>query len=345
VTRVEKKAREFVRDLIEEYLKTGRGFLRHQARLRLRDFPGLFDSLAGQGVIIHVGTDVAPTVSAFEYIADKQLEEYAVGSVDIVLRALYSLYEEKGLSSYPGEDVVAAALKRAGADPTKVRLGIWLIQEFKEYITHYVSIQNETGYAAKEISVGDSIAELDGGAAAWKRLAERHISLKRSLAVQSAASVGPPTSASATFSFLRNGKLRLIVEHDYDELQRIATVEAPKAEVVLCGGLIEALVLHQLVCHRKRAIKSKKAKPGPIERWDFRDLIEVAIDLRLMTSSAHKLSNFVREYRNLVHPGRQWREGIRIRREEADVARSILNLVIKDIRDSSVRSKRRPKRP
>lgn len=43
----------------------------------------------------------------------------------------------------------------------------------------------------------------------------------------------------------------------------------------------------------------------------------------------------VREYRNLVHPGREVRENLSFGREEAAIALEVLRILVRDLRDTA----------
>lgn len=79
-----------------------------------------------------------------------------------------------------------------------------------------------------------------------------------------------------------------------------------------------------------RSTKSSPKEPD-IMKWDFSQLIEVAVELKLVSSSVQKLSHSLREYRNLVHPGNELRNKLRFDSEEAKIAIEVLNIVHRDL--------------
>jgi hypothetical protein len=80
------------------------------------------------------------------------------------------------------------------------------------------------------------------------------------------------------------------------------------------------------------ALASTKAPAETdFNKWDLNDLIEVALDTKIVTSQVASLSHTVRSYRNLVHPGVELRKGLKIEPEEAKIALQVLNILIRDL--------------
>ncbi len=134
-----------------------------------------------------------------------------------------------------------------------------------------------------------------------------------------------------SFEFVANNDLRRIIERDYEELQRIKAASAPKSGLVLAGSLIEALLL--------AALKSDPSAPDEINvrgkslnSWTLGDLIDEAVRVGLISASAQSFGHAVREYRNLVHPGREIKSKYKAEIEEAEIAEKVLEIVVRDLR-------------
>jgi len=145
-----------------------------------------------------------------------------------------------------------------------------------------------------------------------------------------------PTSIPVTeerhFAFVSDSALRKIIERDYVEIQKAFISQCWKSVIILCGGAIEAILLDLLVSDETAAKAAKSAPKNPdITRWDLADLIKVAVELTLVSESVEKLSNPIREYRNLVHPGNELRNKLRFGAEEARIAFEVLNIVHRDL--------------
>lgn len=141
-----------------------------------------------------------------------------------------------------------------------------------------------------------------------------------------------PVTEKRDFSFLHDSELRSIIERDFSEIQRAFISRCWKSVIILCGAAIEAVLADLLMVNSVQAMASAKAPDQQdITRWDLFDLIEVCVDLKLVTQGVEKLSHPIREYRNLVHPGRELREKLVFDAEEARIALEVLNIVFRDL--------------
>jgi hypothetical protein len=134
---------------------------------------------------------------------------------------------------------------------------------------------------------------------------------------------------SAPLTFVSDPKLREILEADLGELRRADAAGCLKATIILCGAAIEALLVDALAHHT--ANQPNAPSHSTLLAWGLAKLIDKAIEYNLVRPAAGKFSHSVREYRNLVHPGRVVREGLTIDAEEARIAIEILNIVCRDL--------------
>jgi hypothetical protein len=142
----------------------------------------------------------------------------------------------------------------------------------------------------------------------------------------------PPVTERRQFGFVTDLSLRSIIERDYSEIQRAYIGQCWKSVLILCGGTIEAILTDLLKSDEANARSTKSSPKEPdIMKWDFSQLIEVAVELKLVSSSVQKLSHSLREYRNLVHPGNELRNKLRFDSEEAKIAIEVLNIVHRDL--------------
>lgn len=111
---------------------------------------------------------------------------------------------------------------------------------------------------------------------------------------------------------IKSTKLALIkeiVEADFKEIKKCVNQEAYKATVILCGSILEAVLLDWLSDIKKRNYLRER------EDLSFFDMIKemekTGVFDRKLTNYAHK----VRDYRNLVHPKKMLREEIELNSE------------------------------
>jgi hypothetical protein len=136
------------------------------------------------------------------------------------------------------------------------------------------------------------------------------------------------------FAFVGNDKLRQIIGRDWAELQGIKSVPSVKSRLILAGGLIEALLLDALQETPAQALSSTKGDKEPIDRWTLERLIDVAVDRGRVSPGVRTFAHAVRDYRNLVHPGKEIKPDCKckVATEEAEIAEHVLEMVIRDLR-------------
>ena len=141
-----------------------------------------------------------------------------------------------------------------------------------------------------------------------------------------------PVTESRDFSFINDSNIRKIVDRDYDEIQRTYISKCWKSVIILCGGIIEAILMDLL---SSRAEEAKQAESAPnkldISTWDLSELINVSVELKWVKEGVGKLSHPLREYRNLVHPGNEIRNKLQFDAEEAKISLEVLNMLHRDL--------------
>jgi hypothetical protein len=141
-----------------------------------------------------------------------------------------------------------------------------------------------------------------------------------------------PVPQQREFGFVGNAELRRIIERDFAEAQRAFIARCWKSSIVLAGGMIEAILSDLLLANQDLVSRATKAPKNPdITRWDLTDLIKVAVELNLVSAGVEKLSHPIREFRNLIHPGNEIRNGLQFDAEEAKIALEVLNIVYRGL--------------
>ena len=141
-----------------------------------------------------------------------------------------------------------------------------------------------------------------------------------------AASDGPLTGAppKSDFWFVRDPALRKQLQADRQEMLRVREVKAWKSCVILCGGLLEGMLVDVLgrdvEAARAALSESGESPPKDFEMWRLTDYVNVARELGMLPKGAIHLGHALKEFRNLNHPMRQLREGLQLTADEAEVA-------------------------
>jgi hypothetical protein len=101
--------------------------------------------------------------------------------------------------------------------------------------------------------------------------------------------------------------------------------------IILSGGSLEAILLDCLIADESRAKSAKAAPNKDLSRWDLSEIIKVVVELKIVEPSVEALGNAVRRYRNLVHPGNELQNKLKVSRLEADSALNALKIVHRDL--------------
>ena len=126
------------------------------------------------------------------------------------------------------------------------------------------------------------------------------------------------------FDYINDPEFRASLESDYTEMMLCASSEAWKAVHVLAGSIVEAALIECIVIeefrNREDALK-----------MDLGQAISLCREKGVISQRSSDLSSVIRGYRNLVHPGRKIRLKEQVNRDSAEVAKSLVNLVVGEI--------------
>lgn len=143
-----------------------------------------------------------------------------------------------------------------------------------------------------------------------------------------------PRQQGTEFEFIQDPRLQDQLANDWDEAQRVHGVKAWKSCVILCGGILEGMLLDVLKRDERQAKAAyqrlRVKSPPDLNSWDLVDLVDVAKELGLLSRGVGHLSHGLREFRNLVHPGRQIREKVSLTEEEAEIAFNVVKVCLRE---------------
>lgn len=137
------------------------------------------------------------------------------------------------------------------------------------------------------------------------------------------------------WDFVEDADLRSILVRDYRELRRIIKAGARKSAVVMCGSIMEAILLYKLYTPEVQAkYQDKYGKPlesPQAKRWELEDLINLITNLGYLDENARSEAHFVRNYRNLIHPGKEKRGELKVTGELLVASTALLTHVMKSL--------------
>lgn len=110
-------------------------------------------------------------------------------------------------------------------------------------------------------------------------------------------------------SSIKNKRIRSIFLRDYNELVFNYLTNQSKSTILLCGTLIELLLLYILDLNKiiKYRVGSKQEEKKA-EEMNISEMLEVCTKEKLLHNTSQKIIDGVKNFRNFVHPGKELRE-------------------------------------
>lgn len=139
----------------------------------------------------------------------------------------------------------------------------------------------------------------------------------------SGAPVGEPERRRGEFWFISNPALQRRLTVDWREAQDVYQVRGWKSCVVLCGGILEGILLD--------ALAREGAAPAEVGQSDLADLMGDARHRGILTVGVPPLGLALQEFRHLIHPGQPVSRGIEVTREEAEAAVMAVRMCLRQI--------------
>jgi hypothetical protein len=159
-------------------------------------------------------------------------------------------------------------------------------------------------------------------------------------------SQAPPAvtvDAPPDFSPLVNdAQMKAILEGRWTEITACITANAPLAATVMMGGLLEGLLLARVNSQANKAPiytaaaapKDKQGKTLLLKEWTLQNYIAVAHELKWITQAVKDIGGVLRDYRNYIHPQKQYSEKVSLTPADANllweisknIARQVLTL-------------------
>jgi hypothetical protein len=159
----------------------------------------------------------------------------------------------------------------------------------------------------------------------------------------------PLAEGSNELAFIEDEEWRDALRSDLAAVESALRNGEWKATTVLGGSLVEALLLWAVNCHDVDAKRAAIARvpasvklgrphdPASPEGWDLIHYIEVAFALDEISEDTASQARLAKNFRNLIHPGRERVSGMR---SDRGTAYSAAAAVQHDIRDLSRKHRR-----
>lgn len=161
-----------------------------------------------------------------------------------------------------------------------------------------------------------------------------------------AASSDPQAKTSDTAPqfgpLVGDAKMQGILKNRWGECVKCVEADAPLAATVMMGGVLEGLLLARInqlvdkapVFKANAAPKDKKTgMPLKLNDWTLKNYIDVAHELGWISKTTKDIGEVVRDYRNYIHPQKEYSHGVNISPGDArtlwEVAKSVARQVLK----------------
>jgi hypothetical protein len=129
------------------------------------------------------------------------------------------------------------------------------------------------------------------------------------------------------FEFISDSEFRRSLNDDYREMMASADAGSWKAVHVLAGSIVEALLTEYLVASK---IRPKGKDPLVL---DLGEIIEACSTDGVLQKSTASLCDVIREFRNLIHPGRIIRLKQKVTPEAARIALNLVMLISSEVEE------------
>lgn len=148
-------------------------------------------------------------------------------------------------------------------------------------------------------------------------------------------SIGYSTQLTDRFAKIQDVDLREILLRDLHECAISISTGQNKSATVMCGSIIEALLLNKIMQKRISGYDISEIRRNcekfPVTNMSLNELLYVADKEKLICKSNYHLSHYIRDYRNLVHPAKEIRTKQNISHENVQVIWSVLKQVINEL--------------
>jgi len=129
------------------------------------------------------------------------------------------------------------------------------------------------------------------------------------------------------FDFIADSRFRTLLTRDYLELQKCLKNEASKSVLILSGSILEAALSDFFI---QFPIDGKSE--SSILKSNLGTLIDIAESEKIITSKEKNLATVVKDYRNLIHPGKEIRKDEKFNSESATIAAKVVDIILKSIK-------------
>ncbi len=201
----------------------------------------------------------------------------------------------------------------------------------KKYI---VKIKSQDDWGRNQYRFNELICDYLQERKEYIKANKEYENISENINIDYLSSIGYTDELKNKISKIEDKGIVEILLRDFKECAIAMASKQEKSAIVLSGSMTEALLNYKV---REKGIKSYKLiKDGEerkikIKDMGLADLLEVAQKEKIIHQTDYHLTQFLRNYRNLIHPSVELRKTMNIETEEAELIWGILKKIIKDI--------------
>lgn len=150
------------------------------------------------------------------------------------------------------------------------------------------------------------------------------------------------SNSPANFNFLiKDPYMEAILINRWQECIKCVDSSLHLSAIVMMGGLLEGILLakfNQFTDKSKiftsvKAPKDKLGKALQLKEWTLRNYIDVAHELNWISQTTKDIGEILRDYRNYIHPHKQYSHGINLNKDDIEllweITKKIINQLLK----------------
>ena len=131
--------------------------------------------------------------------------------------------------------------------------------------------------------------------------------------------------------------LKEVLNLRLQEVKLSLSVNAPLSSIVICGSILEGLLLGLALQNPKifnrsnKAPKNEENKTKQFRFWSLNDFIEVGYEIKLLDENVKKFSHNLRDFRNYIHPHEQLVKEFNPNIQTAKISWNVLKLAMEQM--------------
>jgi len=140
------------------------------------------------------------------------------------------------------------------------------------------------------------------------------------------------------FKFVTSQNYKELLEKDYTEIKISLENEAYKSVVILSGSLAEAILTDYLLDKNINKFTTDDEKTVKTTEAGLAKLIDFCKLKNFISERTYHMLHAIRDYRNFIHPDKQIRSKLLLSKNEAKLAKNVIDIVIEEISEKRKQS-------